>query len=200
MRVATHRAERTLVSKKAAAKSTHQESVIIPIGGREDGKRFIRNWFSKESFKYLKICDPYFGPDDLEILKVILSLQPNIKVQVLTSHKHQLQVLAGRVQESAYRDAWYALVSDQSPPDTDIYVVGTKSSGALPIHDRWWVTDKGGIRMGTSYNSLGTKQDSEISLLSPEEANNREEDIDNYILRKIRVHNGERILFSSFTL
>jgi hypothetical protein len=101
MRVATHRAERTLVSKKAAAKSTHQESVIIPIGGREDGKRFIRNWFSKESFKYLKICDPYFGPDDLEILKVILSLQPNIKVQVLTSHKHQLQVLAGRVQESA---------------------------------------------------------------------------------------------------
>jgi hypothetical protein len=54
--------------------------------------------------------------------------------------------------------------------------------------------------MGTSYNSLGTKQDSEISLLSPEEANNREEDIDNYILRKIRVHNGERILFSSFTL
>jgi hypothetical protein len=200
IRVAAHRVERTRVSRNATAKSAHQESVIIPVGGREDGKRFIRNWLSKESFQYLKICDPYFGPDDLEILKVILSLQPNIKVQILTSYKHQRQVLAGKIQESAYRDAWHAIISDQPPPDTDIYVVGTKSSGALPIHDRWWVTDKGGIRMGTSYNSLGTKQDSEISILAQEEAKNREEEIDKYILRKTREHNGERLLFSSFTL
>lgn len=200
IRVATHRVERNRVLRFSVAKAAHQESTIIPVGKREEGKRFIHNWLSKESIQYLKICDPYFGPDDLEILKVILSLQPHIKVQILTSYKHQRQVLADKAPESVYRDAWYVIVADQPPPDTEIYLLGTKSSGALPIHDRWWINDKGGIRMGTSYNSLGTKQDSEISILDPGEVQTREEEIDKYISRKMKEHNGERLLFSSFTL
>ena len=200
IRVAAHRVERTRVLRDAAAKPAHEQSVIIPVGGREEGKRFIHSWLAKESFQYLKICDPYFGTEDLEVLKVILSLQPDIRVQILTSYKHQRQTIGAQMPETAYRDAWHVMVSDQPPPDTEIFVVGVKSSGALPIHDRWWVTDKGGIRMGTSYNSLGAKQDSEISILNPEEAKIREEEIDKYILRKIRDHNSEKLLFSSFSL
>lgn len=199
-RVATHRVERARILRGTTARPLQQESLIVAVGKRDEGKRFIHKWLSNEPVKYLKICDPYFGPDDLELLKVVLSLQPNIKVEILTSYKHQRQILGDQTYETVYRDSWHSIVSDQPPPDTDIIVVGTKSSGALPIHDRWWVTDRGGIRMGTSYNSLGTRQDSEISLLSQEESKTREAEIDKYILKQTREHNGEKLLFSSFTL
>ncbi len=162
LRVAAHRVERNRVLKKAIISTAIQDSIIVGVGHREEGKAFLQAWLAKEPYQYLKICDPYFGPDDLEVLKIILAVQPNMIVQILTSYKHQKQVMRSASFDSTYHEAWRMIVSDQSPPDTEIFIVGTQTTGALPIHDRWWITDKAGIRLGSSYNSLGLTQDSEI--------------------------------------
>lgn len=95
---------------------------------------------------------------------------------------------------------WRLNISENAPPDTEIIVVGTHSNGQLPIHDWWIVTNKSGIRIGTSINSLGKTRDSEIGILSTDEATNRELDIDEYISRNKKEHNGDKLKYSIFTL
>ena len=66
----------------------HGERVIIKAGQREEALRRVREWIEETAQEYLKICDPFFGPEDLEILQVILSVKPTLFVQILTSLKH----------------------------------------------------------------------------------------------------------------
>jgi len=73
---------------------------------------------------------------------------------------------------------------------------GTEPGGQLPVHDRWWLTPGYGLRFGTSFNGLGHSRDSEISLLSPEEAEIFEQEVDQYLLRKKREHRGEKLLYT----
>jgi hypothetical protein len=80
-------------------------------------------------------------------------------------------------------------------------IVGTQTKHDSPIHDRWWLTQGGGLRIGTSLNSLGRSKSSEISTLQPEAAANLEEEVNQYLQRPLkREHNGERLLYSSFNL
>jgi len=186
--------------KFQTSKPSSIASTLIRSGEREDAKRFLRDWFEREVQQYLKICDPYFGPTDLEILHILLSANPDCKVQVLTSRKHQEQEHVSAPWDESYRAHWRFRVSDQDPPDTEIFIIGTVSKGDLPIHDRWWLTYKGGIRLGTSFNSLGINRDSDISILSQEDAEIRERDIDQYLLRVKRDHGGDKLLYTIFTL
>jgi hypothetical protein len=102
--------------------------------------------------------------------------------------------------EEAYRNHWRIRISDQKPPETDIVVVGTESKGDSPIHDRWWVTENSGIRMGTSFNTLGIGKTSDISILSREESSSREVEIDRCLQRIEREYKEERLLYTLFTL
>jgi len=62
------------------------------------------------------------------------------------------------------------------------------------------VTRGGGLRIGTSFNSLGLNKASEISVLSVAEANMREVEVDAYLTRQKREHNNVRLNYSLFTL
>ncbi len=62
------------------------------------------------------------------------------------------------------------------------------------------LTNGGGIRIGTSFNSLGTTRVSEISVLSPEQAKQREDEIDLYLRREKREHNRNKLRYILFTL
>ncbi len=167
--------------------------MLVLAGDRDAALKFLTDWFSRDVHEYLKICDPYFGPNDLEVLRLLASVNPVCKVRILTSKKHQTQEGVQVPWEDAYRAHWRVQISDQDPPDTDINIVGVEPGGGLPVHDRWWLTKGSGIRVGTSFNSLGRKRDSEISLLSPEESALREREVDQYIFRHNRRHNGERV-------
>lgn len=176
---------------------THQDSLVVKAGEREKALNFIKNWLSKELNGYLKICDPYFGPSDLDILQTIRSIDPNCEVFILTSKKNQGQ---GDLQQ-LYMDYWKFNISDQDPPETTIVIAGTRSQGVLPIHDRWWITGGNkGLRIGTSYNSLGLGRESEISVLSEREAEEREIEVDKFLSRKEREYNGERLIYTTFDL
>jgi hypothetical protein len=176
------------------------ENIIIKAGERERAIKLIKNWFSQEVRDYLKICDPFFGIDDLEVLQILHSADLCCKVYVLTSKKHQDQNRLQPPWDEAFRTHWHVHISDQDPPDTEITIVGTKSSGDLPIHDRWWLTNGGGIRLGTSFNSLGINKSSEITVLSAEEAELLEKEVNQYLCREKIEHNGEKLLYTLFTL
>lgn len=199
-RIAIQSSEQLQRAKHYVVKSSAVTSVLIRSGERENAIDFLRDWFTHEVKDYLEICDPYFGPDDLEVLQLLRSVNPACRVRILTSKKHQEQEKVQVPWELSYRTQWRVRISDQEPPNTDIIIVGTEFGGDLPIHDRWWLTNGGGIRIGTSYNSLGKGKDSEISLLSREDAEIRAKEMEQFFQRTKREHNGARLLYTLFTL
>jgi hypothetical protein len=96
---------------------------------------------------------------------MLRAANPSCKVKVLTSKKHlnDEHIISP---DDEYRQQW-RLISDQAPPKTEIVIVGIESSGKSPIHDRWWITQGGGLKIGTSFNSLGKTQDSMITRIPP---------------------------------
>jgi hypothetical protein len=91
-------------------------------------------------------------------------------------------------------------MSAQDPPDTEVTIVGTKTTNKSPIHDRWWLTAGGGLRMGTSFHSLGVGGEAELAELSEEEAANCEREANRYLAREVREVDGEKLSYAGFTL
>jgi hypothetical protein len=54
--------------------------------------------------------------------------------------------------------------------------------------------------MGTSFNSLGLKSGAEISVLSPIEVAERQNETDSYIQRLKREHRGQKLVFNFATI
>ncbi len=175
-----------------------ESSLLVRPGERVAAVAFLKDWLANSLDEYLKICDPYFGPEDLEVLQWVTAVRPGAQVWVLTSAQHQRAL--NQPPEDAYRTHWRMRLSAADPPDTEILVIGTRQKGEFPIHDRWWVTKRAGIRMGTSLNSLGMGKDSELSLLTEREAKEREEEIDCFLRRNVKEHMGDKILYTVFTL
>lgn len=180
--------------------SSSSTNIIIQAGEREKAISILKDWFTKEVRDYLKICDPFFGIHDLEVLQILRPVNPQCKIFILTSKKQQDHDKLSQPWDEAFRTHWRVHISDQDPPDTEIAIVGNESSGDLPIHDRWWLTNGGGIRIGTSFNSLGITKSSEITILSSEEAEMREKEVDRYLKREKREYNKEKLHYILFTL
>jgi hypothetical protein len=178
---------------------TISQNIIVKPSERDKAIQFIKDWLVREPQDHLKICDPYFGVEDLEILQVLLSVNAKCSITILTSKKHQLQNNLTQPWDDAFRFHWRKL-SDQSPPRTEILIAGFESSGELPIHDRWWLGSDSGLRFGTSFNSLGLTKISEISVLSQNETIVREQEVNQYILREKRFHKNEKIIYTLFSL
>jgi hypothetical protein len=204
----------TELAGKMAARSTRQtrradfevasnstsKNLLIRSGKRDEAILFVRNWVERNAKEYLKVCDPFFGPNDLELLQIVLAVSPTCKLHILTSQKHQNQEHVQKPWDEAYRHHWRARVSDQNPPEVEFVVIGTESAGELPVHDRWWLSKDCGLRLGTSFSSLGANKDAELSVLSKEEAEVLEKLVDRYLNRIEREHNGAKLLYSSFNL
>lgn len=179
---------------------SEESSILIRAGEREKALKALRDWFEHEVDDYLKICDPFFGPNDLEVLQLLRSVNPTCCVQILTS-KQQHDQEVQKPWEDTYRNHWRLRISStQDPPETEVVIVGVKSTGKSPIHERWWLTNGKGIRIGTSFNSLGIDRHSEISQLTQQEARIREAEVDQYLRREARQHNGDRLVYTLFTL
>lgn len=199
-RMAARSSTRARQAMLYASKLSAGDSTLIKAGQRENALAFITKWFEDDVRSYIKICDPFFGPEDIDVLQMLYCVKPDCNVKILTSRKHHSQSQVTPPYEDAYRTHWRLKVSDQDPPDTEIVIVGTSGTGESPIHDRWWLTQGGGLRLGTSYNSLGLGRDSEISFLTAEEAEAREAEVDRYLQRVEKEHKGEKLLYSLFTL
>lgn len=170
----------------------------IRVMSREHALDFFRGWMSEHLSEYLIIVDAYFGPSDLELLQIVQMVKPLVKVEILTSRKHQRDLGILDTLEESYKQEW-SRISDVEAPFTDVVVVGTES-GKSPIHDRWWLTRGMGLRVGTSFNSIGRGGESEISRLAPSVADAREAEVAKYLYRQERQFRNERLRYQVFSL
>lgn len=174
--------------------------VLIRAGERDIAIEYICKWFEEEVEDYLLICDPYFGPNELEIINELDKIKTDIDFTVFTSKKHQRQERIESPLEEVYFDHWKYKVSEQLPPSIKIIAMGTRKNNETPLHDRWLISKKSGLRLGTSLNSLGLSKDSEISLIGSETAGMINNQLDGYLSGKEKEHKGDRLLYNSFTL
>lgn len=174
--------------------------LIIHAGERVKTLQFLRDWLEMHANDCLKICDPYFGLRDLELLTLVLAVAPALQVTILTSKKQQDDDGVKGEWQKTYIEYWHQHFSDQEPPPTEIGVIGIQRTGEFPVHDRWWLTTGAGIRLGTSFNGLGIGKDSEISALTAEEVVERNFETEQYLQRTKREHLGQKLSFTFFSL
>ena len=171
-------------------------SLVVLPAGRESALEYLRQWLRVHGKDYVKICDPYFGPNDVGVLRIISAECPGISVKVVTGHqKHGDKDIAdGKL----YRSAW-ARISDELPPETEILVVTKERDGTAPMHDRWILTPSAGLRVGTSWDSIGDGKVSELSQMDESSSASCEKTIDSF-LNRTRTLASDRLLYEIYTL
>lgn len=137
------------------------EGGVIGLNNRSSALRFLTEWL-QSACGDITLCDPYFSPKDVEFLALALANAPNSNITILTS-RSKLED-AGAANDEKFLESWRA-IKDQDPPVTQIIAVSHADSIKTPLHDRWLLCERGGIRLGTSFNSIGTGKLSEISQL-----------------------------------
>jgi hypothetical protein len=168
---------------------------VIKPNTREDVLKHLKEWFSNNISEYIKIADPYFSKENLDLLQIIQEVQPDCRILILTSQK---QNNSDDIEED-YRKEWKK-ISAQTSPNTEITIIGIEQSQASPIHDRWIITNNHGLRLGTSYNSIGEGKISEISEIREEDVSSKESELNNYLFKIKRDHEGKKINYKSFEL
>ncbi|GAB3995274.1 hypothetical protein GCM10028807_35000 [Spirosoma daeguense] len=193
---------------RAINTSVANSDLYFKIGEREKFDSFLRDWVEKNVVNSLNILDPYFTEDDLPALLLIKSVVPECEVFILTSKEGNNNRYENN--EEVYKNKWQELSFD-SPPPTTVKIIwreseqntGRENNFKSPFHDRWWIPDNAqtGLRFGTSYNSVGLSKDSEISIMTVDDAKKVADNaIRDYIEGNVRKYGNERIRNLSFEL
>ena len=172
---------------------------VIRSGERDKAKRFLSRWFKSNVEESVTVVDPYFGPGDLWVVKLLMEWNPDVDICIVTG-RTDVEVTTTKYSRAsdAYRSAWRD-ICDQNPPHTEILRVSLVESGKTPIHDRWIFSKSTGIRLGTSLNSFGNKL-SEISAMDSKELERVQYDVGRYIKRSVREEGDERVEYELFEL
>lgn len=170
------------------------KGMIIKPNTRASALEYIQNWLNQNCLEYVKFCDPFFTSDDVEIIQMIQAANPSCKIQVIASSSYLKE------KKSASNDdfevAWQK-ISDQTPPETYIYGVGKLNNAEL-IHDRWIISKGVGLRLGTSFNSIGYKV-SEISIMTPHDLSECEGQLNRFLVDQVFIDGG-RVKIERFQL
>lgn len=181
------------------AMSTDSSSIVIGPGEREQALIFIEKWVAENVTDNLVICDPYFGPEELEIIARIQGVVPACEVRILTSLKHQQQTHGAASLPDRYASYWKFHISDADPPSTEIYIFQSEIDNRSPLHDRWMLTESSGLSIGTSFNSLGTNHCA-IDQLSSSAVRVRSAEVTKLLSKQARTSSGQRVKCQSFSL
>ena len=175
----------------------NEHSMMLGINNRVEAIRFIAEWLSMCKEEII-LCDPYFGSNenDLEFLKLVLGNCPQCDITILTSKK--LIVEQGIQSEELFLAKWN-LISDQYPPSTRIIGTAIGEGTKCIIHDRWLICGERGLRLGTSFNGIGTGKLSEISRLNDTEIIITTQELRKFIANE-RTISGARVSYLTFTI
>ena len=124
-------------------------------------------------------------------------MAPDLGITIVTGRKQQEQEKVEWPWYEFYMRYWQKHFSGQVPPRTEIVVVAGRA-GELPVHDKWWLTNGAGLRLGSSFGGIGRSRDSEISILTDSEVAERLAITDSYIAHSKREHRGEKLTYQSF--
>lgn len=172
-------------------------SIMIENGNREKALQFIDKWIVENVGNNLVICDPFFGPEDLEIVARIQSIIPECEIKILTSPKQQNG--AAPAYSEAFSNQWKWHISESEPPSTEIYVLQSELDSRNPLHERWILSENSGLSIGVSLNLLGTTP-CVIDYLSSNAVRVRAAEVEKILSRQMKAANGQRVRYHSFNL
>jgi len=168
-----------------------KDLLIVPVGQGERAIGFIRGWLTVNVKTYVKIYEPYF---EIRFLSLLTAFKSDARVTIITARKTSEIYNV----ESEFRTFWKS-ICDQDPPSTTIYIFHNPSGKTL-IHDRYIVTDKAGLNMGTSLGGYGNK-DSTIKTLEFDNKSTIEGDlINSLIISPPSTYNDAKLELLVFTL
>jgi hypothetical protein len=168
---------------------------VVSLGKRDAALHFIGEWLS-ECKESLIFCDPYFGPDDVSFLALVLANCPSREVTILTSKKELIKKDA--LGNEAFLKAWEN-IRDQDPPSTRVIAISNADSSRTPLHDRWLISGTRGLRVGTSFSSIGTGKLSEVSMLRQAECDRIGDELRRFAREESPIE-GHKISYITFRL
>jgi hypothetical protein len=132
-------------------------------GEAERAKKWLQDWLSKNVEGFLKICDPYFGPEELEYLIYVSS---DCRVLIVTTDRYlAVGNNPDRVKDDLERH--WREVTSLACPNVQFLIVPRQLEDRF--HDRAIITLHAGLDVGQSLNGLG-KSHGKITVLSEEDA------------------------------
>lgn len=185
------------------SRNTHEFSNLFDLGtiGEGERDRFVirlSSWALEQDEETILISDPYFSPADLEVVQLVSQAAPTVKFRIVTS-REQMKKKAIDSPEQAFSEAW-AERYDFDPPYTQVAIVGYGPEGKHPIHDRWILSSRSGLKLGTSINAIGTTRISDITEIGKTEAEEKYFIVARYFDYPPRSHAGLKLLVSTFNL
>lgn len=161
------------------------------LNEEEQANELILNWINQNAHEYIRICDPYFTEENLELIK---NIHTNARMFIYSSCKtSEREMLPDR-----YISYWKR-ICDNVPPEINFQFFIT-NSGNTPLHDRFIISEKGGLDLGTSLNGYGSKY-SKIKFLDIDEKNQLEQEmIFGLINMPPTQYKDEKLSLKMFTL
>lgn len=189
-------------TKEIKKSSSSDGQVILGESNAEEAINFIKSWVhSIQSFDEntnIIIIDPYFTLEDLEMIGESINKDPNFVITILTSFKRLDNIDPDGEICNAVKTFWRNNVSSNSMPFFDLVFCGAPST--LPIHDRWWLSGKSGLRFGGSLNGLDAKRISTISKMKNDEVLQVTSKTEGYVNQTQRMFEGERLNYQKYTI
>lgn len=173
----------------------HEDASGVVLGPQDRGAalEYLRAWLRQEAGDEILLCDPYFSLNDLDFFRLVLLEAPEARVVVLTSKKK-----FGRVTDEEIEREWNSLV-DQDPPAAEIISISELDDDRSPVHDRWLLSESAGLRLGTSFSSLGTGRITEISVVERARVESLRAALAPFV-RRDRIVSDKRVQYSSMSL
>ncbi|WP_248732369.1 hypothetical protein [Pseudomonas sp. MWU13-2517] len=185
---------RKLPSTSHASDSQSVVGMMVRPNSRDESLAYIQQWMNRYCIDYVKFCDPYFTADDVDVVQSIQAANPNCPIHILARASHLKSEACSS--SDAFEEAWNN-ISDQTAPETYIYGID-KLDGKELIHDRWLLSKGQGLRIGTSFNSIGNKL-SEISIMTPDEHSRCEAEIDKFLNNQVYI-DGVRVKVTRYQI
>lgn len=177
--------------------SMADDSLIVHEGERDKALDFLKSWYQSSVSDYLIICDPYFRPSDLEAIQLLCSIDPKVRVKILTCNEGLKGV--DKPYEDSFRDYWLIQLAGSEPARIKIVVAGIEPHGKAVIHDRWWLSKNSGLDAGTSFNAWGGDKTFSIKQLTPIDSAKKKTEVDRYLDNEEIEQAGKIIRYSTFT-
>ncbi|WP_143025067.1 hypothetical protein [Franzmannia pantelleriensis] len=148
------------------------------------------------------IFDPYFSIEDFGFVGQVTNKDPDFKLTIMTTlrQKRKIEsVCQGDIIDSIV-NYWNEYVSTGDLPSVEMIFAGAEGMDwELPIHDRWWLSEDGGISFGTSLNGIGKKL-SFLTRLGIDEAAEIEQKLDGYARKKQKYSEGRRVRYETLSI
>lgn len=171
--------------------------------------QYLSNWLKDnidDENKSFIIVDPYLDIESFTFIAECISKDPDFDIKILTSVRREEEMLInapnGLDMEDFIIKYWKDNVGSESLPGFEITLCGQKSKNLeMPIHDRWWLSENSGVRIGGSINGIksGSKL-IELSKIDSEELINIKHRVLPYLNREQKYFSDEKLKYYTYTV